>query len=114
MSRTQIIILVILAVIMAIAAFAMGNWSEQINPGGIIENTEPAQEQSQVSAPRDAFSFGASLGLLGTALLYCCIAMGLLIQAKTKGRPASVFIYSVAGLAVAGFALSYIVDDYFY
>ena len=114
MTRTQILIIVILAAVMAAAALAMGNWSAQINPDGISENAVSTAESSQDNSPRDAFSFGASLGLLGTALFYCCIAMGLLIHTRTKGKAASAFIYWVAGLAIAGFALSYLVDDYFY
>ena len=111
-------IFALLAAFMVLAAVAMGNWSKQINPNGIAQ-TPVAQvpdipdTSAHSSETRDAFSFGASLDLLAMALLYCCIAFGLPIQAKSKRRPANRFIYRFAGLALVGFALSYFVDDYF-
>ena len=119
MSSKQIIILAILAILMVLVAIGMGRWSEQVNPDGIAMN--PVSETGEVAVdndtdtePRDAYTFGVSLGLLGTGFLYCCIAIGLLIHARSKGKPASKFIYWVAGFAGLGFALSYLVDDYFY
>ena len=119
MSSKQIITLAILAILMVLVATGMGRWSEQINPDGIAMN--PATQSADVQADnvtnaesRDAYTFGVSLGLLATGFFYCCIAIGLLIHAKSKGKPASKFIYWVAGFAGTGFALSYLVDDYFY
>ncbi|MFK7995937.1 MAG: hypothetical protein AB8B87_17505 [Granulosicoccus sp.] len=115
MSNTQKIFLAVLAVIMIAVAMALGNWSERINPDGIEPHPVAAGETAiEPVTPRDAYSFGISIGLLATALAYCCLAFGLLIQAKSKGRPASRFTYWVAGLAGVGFALSYLLDDYFY
>ena len=123
MTSKQIIILAILASIMALVAVGMGRWSEQINPDGIAQHPAVQSEDATANVdtdaapqtePRDAFSFGVSLGLLAMALLYCCGAIGLLIHARSKGKPANVFIYWVAGLAGLGFALSYLIDDYFY
>lgn len=71
-------------------------------------------ETVAVTERRDAFQFGASLGLLGVGLLYCMIAAGLWLQGKSSGKPAGTFIYLVAGLAVIGLVLSYVIDDYFY
>lgn len=114
MSLKQIITLAILATLMVLAAIGMGRWSEQINPEGIAVHSEVQAEAEADTGPRDAFSFGVSLGLLAMALLYCCLAIGLLIRAKSKGKPADSFIYWVAGFAGLGFALSYLIDDYFY
>ena len=119
MSSKQIITLASLAILMVSVAIGMGRWSEQINPDGITmnpvsENAELAVDNHTDTEPRDAYTFGVSLGLLGTGFLYCCIAIGLLIHARSKGKPASKFIYWVAGFAGLGFALSYLVDDYFY
>lgn len=115
MSKNQSFIVVLLAIVMVVVAMFLGNWSEQINPDGIASHPvvegDTALDQS---APRDAFSFGISMGLLATALVYCCVAFGLLISAKSKGRGVSRFTYWVAGLAGLGFALSYLIDDYFY
>lgn len=115
MSKSQSFILALLIIIMAIVAILLGNWSEQINPDGIaphpVADGDIAVEPGE---PRDAFSFGVSMGLLGTALAYCCVAFGLLITAKSNGRSISRFTYWVAGLAGLGFALSYLIDDYFY
>ena len=119
MSSKQIITLAILAILMVLVAVGMGRWSEQINPDGIAmnpvtESTDVAADNSTDAEPRDAYTFGVSLGLLATGFLYCCIAIGLLIHARSKGKPAGKFIYWVAGFAGLGFALSYLVDDYFY
>lgn len=100
---------------MIAAAMALGNWSAQINPNGITPHpVAEGETATDTNVPRDAFSFGVSMGLLGTALLYCCIAFGLFIQAKSNRRAASKFTFWVAGLAALGFALSYLIDDYFY
>ena len=121
MTKTHILILVALAAGMLVSAIALGNWAAQINPDGIaahpVANTESepaAISNSAGEAPRDAFSFGVSMGLLATGLLYCCIAFGLLIRARSQRKAANPFIYWVAGLAGLGFVLSYLVDDYFY
>ncbi len=114
MTKTQIFIFAILIAGMIAAALALGNWSEQINPDGIMPHPAAEGETAEANAPRDAFSFGVSMGLLGTALLYCCIAFGLFIQAKSNRQPISKFTLWVAGLSVLGFALSYLIDDYFY
>lgn len=115
MSKRQIALLCVLALIMAAVAYALGSWSEQINPDGIephpVAEGEPLQEPVE---SRDAFYFGASMGLLACALAYCCLAFGLVINSKSKGHAISQFAYWVAGLAVSGFALSYLIDDYFY
>ena len=115
MSRTQIVILAAMAVGMLVIAMAMGNWAEQLNPEGIAAHPVADEKTLSSSEPqRDAFSFGVSMGLLGTGLLYSCIAFGLFIQARSKNRAASQFIFWVAGFALLGFALSYLIDDYFY
>lgn len=120
MTKVQIIILAALAASMVAIAMMLGSWAEQLNPDGIAAHPvasvelEPTSNAVSEEAPRDAYSFGASMGLLAAGLLYCCIAFGLLIQARTKGKGANAFIYWVAGLAVLGFVLSYLVDDYFY
>lgn len=111
MTKNEYAIIVALIVFMALAANGMGRWSASLNPGGIQTHTETTSVES---TPRNAFTFGASLGLLGVSLLYCLIGVGLLIRKKSKGLPASKFIYYVAGIAGLGFALSYLVDDYFY
>lgn len=114
MSRAQTLFITTLAIIMIFTAYALGNWAEQINPDGITPHPTSEGEDAVIAAPRDAFSFGASMGLLASGLAYCCLAFGLLIRARSTGRGATAFTYSVAGLAVLGFILSYIVDDYFY
>lgn len=114
MSRTQTWIIAALAIVMMCAAYALGNWSEQINPDGITPHLATDDKDTVIEAPRDAFSFGASMGLLASGLAYCCLAFGLLIQAKSKGRGATAFTFWVAALAVLGFVLSYLIDDYFY
>lgn len=137
MTHRHYLVLAILAALMAISAIGLGRWAENLNPDGIIphtpvvqdatsgENTstassadtlEPALDNGAESdeLPRSAFTFGASMGLLAAGLLYCVIAAGLLLQRRAKGLPVNSFVYSIAGLAVIGFALSYLVDDYFY
>jgi len=121
MTKNEYVIVIALVLFMALAANALGRWSASLNPDGIqphpepgtapVENTELSTEHTSA---RNAFTFGASLGLLGVSLLYCVIAAGLLIRKKSKGLPASRFIYCVAGIAGVGFLLSYLVDDYFY
>lgn len=141
MTKTQLVILAVLAMGMVAIAMALGNWAQQINPDGIAAhpagaNTEvdanssagtgaaekeTVEDPDRASAsaeagepPRNAFSFGVSMGLLGTGLLYCCIAFGLFIGARSRGRSVGPFVYWVAGLAGLGFVLSYLIDDYFY
>lgn len=113
MTSKELIILAVLATVMLAAATTLGNWSATINPDGILPHQNEANGV-QNAQPRDAYWFGASIGLLGTSLLYCCIAMGLLILARTKKKPVSQIAYWIAGLAASGFILSYLVDDYFY
>ncbi len=119
MTHRQYIILAGLVAIMALTAYALGQWSVSLNPDGIIPHA-PVTETGAVAStdasvePRNAFTFGASMGLLGVGLLYGMLAAVFLLRARTRGLPASPFIYSIAGLAAAGFALSYLVDDYFY
>lgn len=115
MSKSQSFLFALFAIIMVVAAWQLGSWSEQINPDGIAPH--PAVDgnpDATPSAPRDAFSFGVSMGLLAAAMAYCCIAFGLMIGAKAKGRTVSRFTYWLAGLAGLGFALSYLIDDFFY
>ncbi|MFK8080906.1 MAG: hypothetical protein AB8B97_11530 [Granulosicoccus sp.] len=115
MSKSQSFVFIVLLVIMILAANTLGNWSEQINPEGITPH--PAVDGEEVveqRTPRDAFSFGVSMGLLGCALAYSCVAFGLMIRARSRRQKASHFTYWLAGLAGLGFVLSYLVDDYFY
>lgn len=115
MTKQQILILLVLAAIMVGIAILMGRWSEQINPDGILPHpTPPGASQEQSIEPRDAFSFGVSMGLLGSALLYFCLSAGLMIQSRSKGKTISQFIFCMAGLAALGFVLSYLIDDFFY
>jgi hypothetical protein len=121
MTKNEYVIIIALTVFMALAANGLGRWSSSLNPDGIQPHPLPSSEfvditetTSQESIPRNAFTFGASLGLLGVSLLYCLVAAGLLIRRKSRGLPASNIIYCVAGIAGFGFALSYLVDDYFY
>ena len=112
MTKKHFLIITLLAMGMGAVAIGLGNWAQQINPDGIAEH--PGVESEMDVAPRNSYYFGMSMGLLGMGLLYCCVAFGLLIYSKSKDRAPGTFVYSVAGLAVLGFALSYIVDDYFY
>lgn len=130
MTQRQYLILIILTLMMALTAYNIGKWAESVYPQGIVPQTptgaEPltqapaSQEQalqplpSETGQPRSAFTFGASMGLLGVGLLYCLIAAGLMIKARASGMKPGIFIYSVTGLAVTGFVLSYLIDDYFY
>ena len=123
MTHRQYLILAGLVAIMALIAYGLGQWAVSLNPDGIIphapvtESTvEPSAEASTKAAvePRSAFTFGASMGLLGVGLLYGMLAAVLILRAKTRGLPAGPLLYSIAGLAAAGFALSYLIDDYFY
>jgi len=96
MTKTQTLIIALLAVTMAIIAMALGNWSQQLNPEGIAPHSTQLTESddplsAEASQPRNAFYFGASMGLLAGGLIYCVLAFALLIRAK-----------------------SYVVDDYFY
>jgi hypothetical protein len=119
MSTRQYAILIALVALMTAVAVGLGRWSEQLNPAGIQSITESATDatttiEAGAEEPRNAFTFGASMGLLGSALLYCLIAAGLLLRARSLGRPPGRFAYFVAGLAAVGFVLSYLIDDYFY
>lgn len=120
---------------MILAAFGFGRWAESVNPDGIsaaeltVETTEGTAEgttdgatenlnQPPTRTPtvdsRDAFKFGASIGLLAAALLYGTFAIALLIRAKSTNRSPEPLTYWIAGLAGLGLALSYLVDDFFY
>lgn len=140
MTHRQYLALFILAAFMAVAAFGMGKWAEKLNPEGIVPHTPVASEattadtstssantvstpqgsevataaSTELDTPRSAFTFGASMGLLAVGLLYCVLAAGLLLRQRARGLPANRFIVCLAGLAVSGFALSYLIDDYFY
>ena len=116
---------------MILAAFGFGRWAESVNPDGIsaaeltvdtaeetaAETTESVNQPSSTTptlASRDAFKFGASIGLLAAALLYGTFAIALLIRAKSTNRSPDQLTYWIAGLAGLGLALSYLVDDFFY
>lgn len=116
MTKIQIIIIGLLVAFMAAAAFLLGQWSETLNPDGIMPHPGVDGDTSETApaVPRNAFTFGVSIGLLGMSMLYCVIAAGLLIRSKIQRKLAGGFTYSVAGLAAVGFVLSYVVDDYFY
>ena len=127
MTQSQYIILVVLAAIMALTAYSLGQWSVSLNPDGIIPHTPATQSTAETLAessvgtvvetaiePRSAFTFGASMGLLAVGLVYGMLAAILFLRAKTGGKPVGPLIYGIAGLAATGFALSYLVDDYFY
>ncbi len=120
-TKRQTLLLVVLVTIMLAVATQLGNWAESINPDGIAphpvaEGEKPVENLQQTSTePRNAYWFGVSIGLLGTSLLYCCLAMGLLIQGRTSAeKSANKMVYWIGGLAALGFVLSYLVDDYFY
>lgn len=123
MTHRQYIILAALAAIMALTAYSLGQWSVSLNPNGIMAHTPATQTTVEAPAegtvetatePRSAFTFGASMGLLGVGLVYGMLAAIFFLRAKTGGKPVGPFIYGIAGLAATGFALSYLVDDYFY
>ena len=115
MTHRQYAILAGLVAFMALTAFSLGQWSVSLNPDGIIPHTPATETAAEASVePRGAFTFGASMGLLGVGLLYGMLAAVLILRAKTRGLPAGRLLYSIAGLAAAGFALSYLIDDYFY
>lgn len=115
-TKKQTLVIVVLATIMFAAATQLGGWSESINPDGIAPH--PVAEGDAIETltePRNAYWFGVSIGLLGTSLLYCCFAIGLLIQGRSSGRKSkNLMVYWIGGLAALGFVLSYLVDDYFY
>lgn len=121
MTKNEYVIITALIVFMVIAANGLGRWSASLNPDGIqphpiasSEVKDPADSGVRQSEPRNAYTFGAALGLLGTSLLYCLLAFGLLIRKKSQALPVNTFIYCVAGIAGLGFVFSYLVDDYFY
>lgn len=122
MTNAQTGIIALLILLMLAAAFGLGRWAESINPDGINAHPVAADASSSVPAndtlvddpQRDAFYFGASMGLLATALLYGAFTMGLLIRAKSIGRKPDRFVFWLASLAGSGLLLSYLVDDYFY
>ena len=125
---------------MILAAFGFGRWAESVNPDGISTaeltadtteaNAEVGTEETTDGAnenlnqpptnttpnvdSRDAFNFGASIGLLAAALLYGTFAIALLIRAKSTNRAPDPLTFWIAGLAGLGLALSYLVDDFFY
>lgn len=131
MTHRQYIILAGLAAIMALTAYSLGQWSVSLNPDGIVPHTPATQSAGETLAetsnesvtkpvseavvePRSAFTFGASMGLLGVGLVYGMLAAIFFLRAKTGGKPVGPLIYGIAGLAATGFALSYLIDDYFY
>lgn len=130
MTQRQTITLVLMALLMILAAVALGQWAERLNPEGLITHTPTTtapdasaseargalQEPTREDKPdaRSAFRFGASMGLLAMGLLYCVIAAGLLLQRRANGLAANRFIVAMTVLAISGFALSYLIEDYFY
>ena len=90
MTQRQYMTLAVLAAIMALAAIGIGQWSEGLYPDGIAAHA-PAADASEQEVPtqRNAFTFGASMGLLAVGLLYGLLTAGLLVHAKTRGLPLS-------------------------
>ncbi len=131
MTPLKWLIVLCLAAFMIFAAFGFGRWAESINPDGIsaaelsvdtaeetaekpTENLKRPTSTTPTIESRDAFKFGASIGLLAAALLYGTFAIALLIRAKSTNRSPDQLTYWIAGLAGLGLALSYLVDDFFY
>ena len=94
----------------AVAVYT-GNWAVEQNPDGLKLHS-PTEEATQAST--SAFGFGASIGLLGISLLYCLLAVSVLINGKLRKTPGSNMPLIIAIVAAVGFSASYIVDGYFY
>ena len=109
-SKTLPVVIVLLALMILLAVY-MGNWAVDKNPDGLVLHSPSEEVATEGSS---AFGFGASIGLLGTSLLYCLLAVGVLITSKIRNKPAGPMPLTIALIAALGFTASYIVDGYFY
>lgn len=96
---------------MIFIAIYMGNWAVDKNPDGLKLHSPSDKAANESSS---AFGFGASIGLLGTSLLYCLLAVGVLITSKIRKVSAGTMPLTIALVAAVGFTASYVVDGYFY
>lgn len=111
MNSKNILVIVLLISIMVLVAIYMGNWAVEKNPDGLKLHSPTGEEENEDSS---AFGFGASFGLLGISLLYCLMAVGVLIAQKIRKIPAGTIPLTIAIIAAIGFTASYVVDGYFY
>jgi hypothetical protein len=111
MNSKKILLIVALIAILIFVAIYMGNWAVDKNPDGLKLHS-PTDEAAKAGS--SAFGFGASIGLLGTSLLYCLLAAGVLITSKIRNIPTGTMPLKIAIVAALGFTASYVVDGYFY
>lgn len=111
MNTKNILVVLMLVALMTFVAFYLGNWAVAENPDGLKLHSPTEKPPAEGSS---AFGFGASIGLLGTSLLYCLLAVAVLINSKIRKKPAGKLPIIVAVIAAVGFTTSYIVDGYFY
>lgn len=111
MNSKKILVIIALIAAMIFVAIYIGNWAVDKNPDGLKLHS-PSDEAANTGS--SAFGFGASIGLLGTALLYCLLAAGVLITNKIRKIPAGTMPLTIAIVAAVGFTASYVVDGYFY
>jgi len=109
-SKTFPVIVALLAIMILVAIY-MGNWAVDKNPDGLKLHSPSDKAVNESSS---AFGFGASIGLLGTSLFYCLLAVGVLIANKIRKKPPGSMPLTIALIAALGFTASYIVDGYFY
>jgi hypothetical protein len=109
-SKNNLVIVLLIATMILVTIY-MGNWAVDKNPDGLKLHSPSDEEANEGSS---AFGFGASLGLLGTSLLYCLLAVSVLIAQKIRKLPTGTMPLTIAIIAAVGFTASYVVDGYFY
>jgi len=110
MKTVEIAFCIALIIVLVIVAVLTGNWSESLNPDGLVLH---APDEETATEAKSAFGFGASMGLLAMSLLYCLIAAVILIVRQTRKVARGLLPLAVAAIAVVGFSSSYFVDSYF-
>jgi hypothetical protein len=111
MQSKKILIIAALIAVMIFVAIYMGNWAVDENPDGLKLHS-PSDDATDEST--SAFGFGASIGLLGTSLLYGLLAAAVLIANKIRKVPAGAMPLTIAIVAAVGVTASSFVEGYFY
>ena len=111
MNSKKLLVIAALITMMILITIYMGNWAVEKNPDGLKLHSPTDEEANEGGS---AFGFGASFGLLGTSLLYCLLAVGVLITQKIRKLPTGTMPLTIAIIAALGFTASYVVDGYFY
>lgn len=97
---------------MVVIALGAGYWFAANNPGG-MQLHAPVAEGSAEPEVRNAFAFGASIGLLASCLIYSVVLFASMIRAGTRQQRPGTWCYLLAVIIALGFVASYLLDTQF-